>query len=143
MSDCNHKRLYFGSGDYYLFCKECHRNWAVMGDGPEYVEINGKWHGANPDFCAPDFRDDTADRVSGDEIERLKAENADYRRFIEGVSDTVFGGEHGWEHTGLDQLLQTLRKVLSERNSLQGVDTFEAPTSGGGEVLPDTKESEG
>lgn len=27
---CKHEQLYFGSGDYYLFCRECHANWAMI-----------------------------------------------------------------------------------------------------------------
>lgn len=26
-SDCEHKTLFFGSGDYYLFCKRCDARW--------------------------------------------------------------------------------------------------------------------
>lgn len=40
--NCNHSTLYFGSGDYYVMCKECSRTWVKAGLGsdqadPEYV----------------------------------------------------------------------------------------------------------
>lgn len=26
---CNHDRLFFGSGDYYVICEECHQYWVA------------------------------------------------------------------------------------------------------------------
>ena len=39
---CSHPTLTFGSGDYYVMCRECSRTWVKVGLGsdeadPEYV----------------------------------------------------------------------------------------------------------
>ncbi len=28
-ADCNHESVYFGSGDYYIICENCGRQWVV------------------------------------------------------------------------------------------------------------------
>ena len=37
---CDHDTLYFGSGDYYVFCAGCGARWGRLGatDRPEYGE---------------------------------------------------------------------------------------------------------
>ena len=30
--ECQHERLDFGSGDYYIFCHDCGRAWRIEGD---------------------------------------------------------------------------------------------------------------
>ena len=42
---CNHPTLFFGSGDYYVMCRECSRTWVKVKRGadeadPEYVNDN-------------------------------------------------------------------------------------------------------
>ncbi len=32
MNDCTHDRLFFGSGDYYLFCQGCQKAWVLRGN---------------------------------------------------------------------------------------------------------------
>jgi hypothetical protein len=27
--DCHHKTVYFGSGDYYIFCRDCPARWVA------------------------------------------------------------------------------------------------------------------
>jgi hypothetical protein len=48
ISDCQHNRLAFGSGDYYIFCQDCSRSWmmcdssrAEYGNGPDGNRIGG------------------------------------------------------------------------------------------------------
>jgi ribosomal protein S27E len=30
-SECEHENLYFGSGDYYIFCEDCGHTWQTQG----------------------------------------------------------------------------------------------------------------
>jgi hypothetical protein len=30
--ECAHAELVFGSGDYYLFCRDCGATWGMLGD---------------------------------------------------------------------------------------------------------------
>lgn len=55
---CQHDRLHFGSGDYYVMCADCGGVWARMsGHQAEYgTDANGKTIGAHPGSCDPDFR---------------------------------------------------------------------------------------
>jgi hypothetical protein len=59
---CQHERLYFGSGDYYVMCELCDASWArINGRQPEYgFDVNGKPIGADPNACDPDFRQSEA-----------------------------------------------------------------------------------
>lgn len=67
-NDCNHNRLYFGSGDYYIFCDECKRSWVISGD-MDYPD---------PNSCVTGFYDerprvkpgviDELIRLPGDEV---------------------------------------------------------------------------
>lgn len=47
---CAHKTVYFGSGDYYLFCRECNARWGRLGLGRcEYgVNARGEEVGCDP-----------------------------------------------------------------------------------------------
>lgn len=62
-NDCKHNRLYFGSGDYYIFCEECNRFWVITGQGDN----------ADSNSCVPEFHDDTPRVRPGvmDELIRL------------------------------------------------------------------------
>jgi hypothetical protein len=62
---CQHDRLNFGSGDYYVMCVDCGAVWARMsGRRPEYgVGIHGKMIGTDPNSCTPGFKQDGALRV--------------------------------------------------------------------------------
>jgi len=37
--DCEHKKLMFGSGDYYIFCEECHKSWIMEDDHKNNVGL--------------------------------------------------------------------------------------------------------
>lgn len=56
---CNHPRLQFNSGDYYLTCRDCGARWARIGyitDQPEYgVDAKGFHIGARPDLANAGF----------------------------------------------------------------------------------------
>lgn len=47
---CQHERLRFFSGDYYLQCLDCPRHWAAMNPAqPEYAtDQDGRAIGADP-----------------------------------------------------------------------------------------------
>lgn len=51
VEDCTHSELYFGSGDFYLFCRACNSAWMRRGiNRPEYgTDANGKAIGASPE----------------------------------------------------------------------------------------------
>ena len=55
--ECSHERLAFGSGDYYIFCDACRRQWCLHGlDRPEYGnDKDGKPIGADPSQCVFGF----------------------------------------------------------------------------------------
>ena len=55
---CDHPTLYFGSGDYYVMCRECSRTWVKAGLGS--------------DFADPDFIND---KVTGEMRHELTLEN--------------------------------------------------------------------
>lgn len=48
--DCEHKTLFFGSGDYYLFCQHCPAKWATIVDGQDE---HGSNYSGKPIGCAP------------------------------------------------------------------------------------------
>ena len=59
---CQHERLQFLSGDYYVACKDCLATWMRRGpDRPEY-DGNGKIGGA-PDLANQGFLPDGLLRV--------------------------------------------------------------------------------
>lgn len=62
---CQHDRLYFGSGDYYVFCMNCNAFWARMGIGRmEYgKDANGCEIGADPLAANKKFVSDLKLRV--------------------------------------------------------------------------------
>lgn len=65
---CEHKRLGFGSGAYYLICQDCNQYWAAVGGQPEYgTDANGRPIGANPKIIGLGPRDG-ASRVAPDSI---------------------------------------------------------------------------
>lgn len=46
---CDHPTLFFGSGDYYIFCQNCHRKWVMCCQGFEYgTSATGEAIGATP-----------------------------------------------------------------------------------------------
>jgi hypothetical protein len=53
MMACEHKVLMFGSGDYYVFCKECAARWGrLASDRPEYGEDKeGRFVGCAPNLA--------------------------------------------------------------------------------------------
>ncbi len=50
VEECDHPKLQFGSGDYYIFCQACGGRWVRTGhDRPEYgIDKDGKEVGGNP-----------------------------------------------------------------------------------------------
>lgn len=64
---CAHHRLGFGSGDYYLMCRDCGAVWGRLnGRQPEYgIDERGKQIGCDPKACDPEWSWDGLDRVSG------------------------------------------------------------------------------
>lgn len=55
---CNHSTLFFGSGDYYVMCKECSRTW---------VKVELENDDADPEFVN--------DAITGHERVELTLEN--------------------------------------------------------------------
>ncbi len=53
--DCDHERLTFGSGDYYIFCSDCSARWGALNwaIGMEYeYGADGKIRvGCDPSVC--------------------------------------------------------------------------------------------
>ena len=52
MKDCIHESLIFASGDYYLYCPRCKRQWVICGDktigdagkcSPIAAELSGEY----------------------------------------------------------------------------------------------------
>lgn len=62
---CQHNRLHFGSGDYYLMCADCDGLWARMsGRQPEYgKDAKGRNIGAHPGSANQGFVADVQFRV--------------------------------------------------------------------------------
>ena len=52
--DCDHARLTFGSGDYYIFCADCPAKWGALNPNiPEY-DFNPRGNlvvGCDPSMC--------------------------------------------------------------------------------------------
>ena len=48
--DCSHDILLFGSGQYYVICKDCNAMWGRLKPGQqEYAWIDGKMIGCSPE----------------------------------------------------------------------------------------------
>lgn len=62
---CDHPTLTFGSGDYYVMCRECSRTWVKTG--------------LASDFADPDF---VNDRITGELRQELSLDNI--RVLVEG-----------------------------------------------------------
>jgi hypothetical protein len=57
---CDHPKLSFGSGGYYIFCNSCKARWGRLGDQPEYgYDKDGNPIGCvphNAEFLEPNYR---------------------------------------------------------------------------------------
>ena len=42
MNKCSHHSLYFGSGDYYIFCEDCNRHWVTKDTVAKLSTLSGK-----------------------------------------------------------------------------------------------------
>jgi hypothetical protein len=73
---CQHPRLHFGSGDYYLFCYDCDARWIIHnGKSPEYgINSDGVKIGADSSMCTGHI--ENQDRID------MQAELANLRREI-------------------------------------------------------------
>jgi hypothetical protein len=62
--NCQHPQLWFGSGDYYVICRDCHAKWGrLSNDGRrEYATVNGTAIGCSPDAANHGFVDDGTGR---------------------------------------------------------------------------------
>lgn len=60
---CDHKELWFGSGDFYIFCQNCGARWATISwQQPEYgYDKDGKPIGV----CPEDANKGEGSRLSG------------------------------------------------------------------------------
>lgn len=63
---CQHDRLHFGSGDYYVMCEQCGCVWGKLnGRQPEYgLDERGKQIGCDPLACDTSFVADGTRRVT-------------------------------------------------------------------------------
>lgn len=51
VSECRHEEVYFGSGDYYVFCRGCGSRWGRVGMQREYgVSMGGEQIGCMPEL---------------------------------------------------------------------------------------------
>jgi hypothetical protein len=63
--NCDHKRLRFGSGDYYVFCTDCITAWVKTKPGTDWVKT--KPGTDQPDAFVNNHQLDGEDRVKEDE----------------------------------------------------------------------------
>jgi hypothetical protein len=68
--ECQHKQIWFGSGDYYVFCHACGAKWVMHGaDRPEYGEReDGTKIGGAPELSnkAKPYFDQSEPRILAD-----------------------------------------------------------------------------
>ena len=55
--ECNHETLYFASGDYYIFCRQCPGKWVAhnMFQQEYGFDKHGMRIGADPSNCNPNL----------------------------------------------------------------------------------------
>jgi hypothetical protein len=89
-TDCTHESLFFGSGNYYVFCRECpaswvHRGSGAFGDGsPMQAQTDQPVSDAASARCLPGDRtakqDDVFEcRYCGKQVDAFNAYHSDER----------------------------------------------------------------